>query len=96
MSGLLQSTQASPSPGTRTTPLRCQPVWPPERAGSFSGLGVSVTGALISGLGNLALNLYLTPKWGISGAGVSLVGAYLIAIVWYWARMPLAKEQPAQ
>jgi len=46
-------------------------------------------------LGNLALNLYLTPRWGITGAATSLILSYFIVIGWYLLKIPKDPIQPA-
>ena len=53
-----------------------------------SGLKISAIGALLAGSGNLAFNILLTPRYGITGAAVSLLFGYLFGLAWYIYRRP--------
>ncbi|HAM34769.1 MAG TPA: hypothetical protein DEB40_00110 [Elusimicrobia bacterium] len=57
-------------------------------ARDFSGLRVSVVGNLLAGLGNVGLGLWLIPRWGVWGAGMALVGAYLLGLSYYLLHVP--------
>ncbi|MBI5211308.1 MAG: oligosaccharide flippase family protein [Elusimicrobia bacterium] len=52
-------------------------------ARDLSGLRVSVLGSIAAGAGNLLLCLVLVPRWGITGAAVSLLGAYGLGLAYY-------------
>ena len=52
-------------------------------ARDFSGLRVSVAGALTSGLGNVALTAILVPRFGVLGAALSLVASFSAGLVFY-------------
>lgn len=60
-------------------------------ARDFSGLSISVTGSLAAGLGNAALSWWLVPRWGITGAGLSLAGGFALGLAVY----ALPKKQEA-
>ena len=52
-------------------------------ARDFSGLRVSVTGALAAGLGNVALTSLLVPRYGVLGAALALVLSFAGGLVLY-------------
>lgn len=52
-----------------------------------AGLRDASLGALAAGLGNLGGNLLLTPRWGTTGAAVSLSLGYGVGLYWYLSRL---------
>ncbi len=52
-------------------------------ARDFSGLRVSVAGALAAGLGNAALTARLVPEFGVLGAALSLVASFSAGLAFY-------------
>ncbi|MBI4677698.1 MAG: oligosaccharide flippase family protein [Elusimicrobia bacterium] len=52
-------------------------------ARDFAGLRVSVAGSVVAGAGNLLLCAALIPRWGITGAALALLGAYLLGLAYY-------------
>jgi O-antigen/teichoic acid export membrane protein len=66
-------------------------------ARDYSGLRVSVAGALASGLGNVALTARLVPQYGVLGAALSLVLSFSAGLAFYglfaaWERQPRRKR----
>ncbi|MBI3548561.1 MAG: oligosaccharide flippase family protein [Elusimicrobia bacterium] len=57
-------------------------------ARDFEGLCIAAAGWMATGMGNLALNLVLTPHIGITGAGISLMTSTLFGILIYAAFWP--------
>ena len=52
-------------------------------ARDFSGLRVSVAGALTAGLGNVALTARLVPEYGVPGAALALILSFAGGLVFY-------------
>ncbi|MFH2202305.1 MAG: oligosaccharide flippase family protein, partial [Elusimicrobiota bacterium] len=52
------------------------------------GLVISAVGALSAGVVNLALNILLVPRWGITGAALSLLAGYGLGIVIFLTQRP--------
>lgn len=63
-------------------------------ARDLRGLLVSISGSLITGACNAAINMLLTPRWGIAGAGTALVVSYAVGLGWFTFELP-AREEPA-
>lgn len=52
-------------------------------ARDYSGLRVSVAGALLSGLGNAALTALLVPRYGVPGAALGLILSFCAGLAFY-------------
>jgi len=57
-------------------------------ARGMEGLSVSAGGAMIAGLGNLGLNLLLTPWLGVGGAAAALMISYGAGLGWFALNLP--------
>ena len=65
-------------------------------ARDLKGLSISITGMLIAGVCNTAGNLILTPLWGVSGGGASLVLSYAAGLAWFAFEAPGTKKRFAK
>lgn len=54
-------------------------------ARDFSGLRISVTGGLITGLANILLVIRLAPAHGVAGAAAALACSFLLGALWFLA-----------